>query len=86
MAKITFSELALTDLEGMDGAIIDRFYKYFDKIRENPQRRHLKHGIPIFVEDIGQGRIAYKIEEGVVYIVRCFSDHKEYEKWFKTFK
>ncbi len=86
--KIFFSELALKDLEALPSSIINLFYPHFDKILEHPPRpkKHLKHGNPYYREDVGQGRIAYRIIGDTVYIIRCFEHHKEYDKWLGTFK
>ncbi len=51
-----------------------------------PPRKHLKHGVPFFKENVDQGRIAYQVEGDTIYIVRCFKHHKEYDKWLSTFK
>jgi hypothetical protein len=46
--------------------------------------RHLKHGTPYFVEEIGQHRIAYIQDDKLMQRqVMFIGDHKEYEKWFK---
>lgn len=48
---------------------------------ENPSR-HLKSGLDFFVSEVGQYRIAYKVDEKrKVKTVHFVGDHKEYEKW-----
>ena len=54
---------------------------------EDLQSRHFKHGIPVFIEEVGQFRIIFKLkgelkEKRVMFI----GDHKEYEKWYKSQK
>jgi hypothetical protein len=83
MPVIVFKDEALEDLEGMDGAVSDKFDKHFDKLLKMPPGRHLKSGLPYCVDEVGQGRIIYRIEEDTIYIIRCFTTHKEYEKWYK---
>ena len=46
-----------------------------------PPGRHLKFGLAYNIEDVGQGRIVYQVKNDTIYIIRCFSTHKEYEKW-----
>lgn len=84
--KIEISEKAITDLEAMDKATYTAFRKHLQKISMMPPRRHLRHGVPYNVEEVGQGRIAYQVDNvsEVLYIIRCFADHKEYEKWYNS--
>jgi len=52
-----------------------------------PPRRHLRFGIPYHVEDVTkQARLVYDIRKDTLYVVHCFATHKEYEKWYKSFK
>jgi mRNA-degrading endonuclease RelE of RelBE toxin-antitoxin system len=84
--KVELSEKALEDLEGMDKATYSAFRKHLLKIAAMPPRRHMRHGLPYNIEEVGQGRIAYQVddEDETLYIIRCFSDHKEYEKWYNS--
>jgi len=52
-----------------------------------PPRRHLRFGLPFNVEDVTkQARLVYEIEEDNFYVLHCFATHKEYEKWFNSYK
>lgn len=52
-----------------------------------PPRRHLKFGLPFWVENVTQqARCVYAIEGNIVHIARCFATHKEYENWYKSFR
>lgn len=84
--EVEFSETAIKDLEDMDKATYTAFRKYLQKIAMMPPRRHMRHGLPFNIEEVGQGRIAYQVddENGTLYIIRCFCDHKEYEKWYSS--
>jgi mRNA-degrading endonuclease RelE of RelBE toxin-antitoxin system len=84
--KVEISVKAIEDLEAMDKATYVSFRKHLQKIAMTPPRRHMRHGVPYNVEEVGQGRIAYHIGEDdeTLYIIRCFSDHKEYEKWYNS--
>jgi hypothetical protein len=83
---VKYYELAEKDLDSMDDATYILFDKHIDKISHLPPRRHLKFGMPFNVEEIGQGRIVYNVKNEILYIIRCFRTHKEYEKWYKSFK
>jgi mRNA-degrading endonuclease RelE of RelBE toxin-antitoxin system len=84
--EIKFRDQAVDDLDKMDNSTYLFFMKHFEKIAQIPPRRHLKFGIPVHVEDVGQGRIIYQIENETLFIIRCFADHKEYEKWYRSVK
>ncbi len=85
--KVEFSENAVKDLDAMDKATYISFRKHLMKITMLPPRRHLRHGMPYSIEEVGQGRIAYQVddEDETLYIIRCFAAHKEYEKWYNSF-
>ncbi|MFH1199986.1 MAG: hypothetical protein V1708_02875 [Candidatus Micrarchaeota archaeon] len=47
----------------------------------------MQHGVDSFVEKVTkQARIAYYFEDDAIFIWRCFATHKEYEKWYKSFR
>lgn len=84
---VVFSENAERELDGMDKADRELFLKHAEKIAEMPPRRHLRFGMPFNVENVTkQARLVYQIEDGRLYVLRCFTTHKEYEKWYKSFK
>jgi mRNA-degrading endonuclease RelE of RelBE toxin-antitoxin system len=82
--KVDIGEQAIADLQKMDRAQLVLFGKHIDKIADNPSGRHMKHGMPYFVEEVGQGRIVYRVVKDTVFVLRCFASHKEYEKWYKS--
>jgi mRNA-degrading endonuclease RelE of RelBE toxin-antitoxin system len=84
--EINLSEQAVDDLDRMDNTSYQFFIKHLDKIAQMPPRRHLKYGIPFHVDEVGQGRIIYQITEDTLFIIRCFTDHKDYEKWYRLKK
>jgi hypothetical protein len=52
-----------------------------------PPRKHMKRGISCHVEKVTkQARIIYNIEGGNIYILHCFRGHKEYERWYNSYK
>jgi len=82
-----FSEKAEKELDAMDNSLRVLFFKHAEKISLMPPKRHLRFGLPFNAEEVTrQARMVYKIEEETCFILHCFSTHKEYEKWFKSFK
>ncbi|MBS3060025.1 MAG: hypothetical protein J4432_00770 [DPANN group archaeon] len=85
--EIEFSELALKQLGNMDKHLQTLFYKHAEKLQNLPPRRHMKFGMPFNVEEVTkQARMLYDIEENTMYITRCFATHKDYEKFFTSYK
>ncbi len=82
--KVDIDELAKVDLKKMERAQLVLFGKHIDKIADNPSRRHMKHGLPYFVDEVGQGRIVYQVVNDTIFVLRCFASHKDYEKWYKS--
>jgi mRNA-degrading endonuclease RelE of RelBE toxin-antitoxin system len=82
MLKILLSEKAEKDLDEMDNDTYIQFDRYFDKLckslstRKRPGR-HLKHGVPSPVENVGPGRIIYEVKGDTLIILRCFVNHKD---------
>jgi len=77
---LELSDIAEQDLDGMDKWHRTLFIKRFDKLVEMPPRRHFRR---YCIENVGAGRIVYEIKHdiGMILVVRCFADHKEYDSW-----
>ena len=85
--EVTFSEKAESDLDAMDKILQSFFIKHTEKICVIPPRRHLRFGLPFNVENVTkQARMSYAIENNTIYIIRCFAVHKDYERWYLSFK
>ena len=85
--KASFMASADRDLESMDAGLRKFFIKHVDKLLAIPPRRHLKFGIPYQVEDVTrQARLVFDLKDEELFVIRCFATHKEYEKWYKSFK
>ncbi|MBI5224856.1 hypothetical protein HY989_03215 [Candidatus Micrarchaeota archaeon] len=85
--EISFKEQAKEDLKAMDSQTRDLFISHAEKISKIPPRRHMRLGLPVNVENVTkQARLIYQMGESVLYIIRCFETHKEYERWHKSFK
>jgi len=84
--KIEIMDEALRDLRKMDEPHLLSFQKIIDKIAHAPLgSRHMKR-LPFFSPRVGQGRIVYQVEKDTVYIIRCFTTHDEYERWYRSIK
>jgi len=61
---------------------------FYGKVKqEDISRKHLKYGLPYFVEKVtDSSRVIYKIEKDHLIFVICFQNHKDYEKWYRNLK
>ncbi|WP_348528545.1 hypothetical protein [Methanothrix sp.] len=85
--KLIFSDIALKEFADLEQELRSQFIRHLEKIQEAPPRKHLKHCIPCHVEKVTkQARIVYNIERTQIYILHFFSSHKEYERWYKSYK
>lgn len=85
--ELSLSPKADGDLEKMDSKLRSFFIKHFEKLETMPPRRHLRFGLPYNVENVTeQARFVYETEGETATVLRCFTTHKEYEKWYKSFK
>lgn len=71
--------------EGLDASVQERIFKKILQLQAGIQGRHLKHGSPYSVEEVGGYRIGYKSDD-LTKIRRVYfaGSHKNYEKWFKS--
>ncbi|MBI2598459.1 MAG: hypothetical protein HYW50_04655 [Candidatus Diapherotrites archaeon] len=67
----------------MDSSEKQRIWKKIQQLKALETARHLKRGLPYFVVESGQCRIAFK-EEGKKRTVYFAGNHKQYEKWCRT--
>jgi phage-related protein len=87
MMELVFSDAAKKELESLPWDLKIVFLKHLEKIQSMPPRRHMKHGIPCHVEEVTmQTRMIYDIKEERLYILHCFGNHKEYERWYKSYR
>ena len=84
---LIFSDYAKKELENLPQDLKTVYLKHLEKIQSMPPRKHMKHGIPFHVENITkQARIIYDLKGDKTYILHCFKNHKEYERWYKSYK
>jgi len=69
-------------LMAMDKSIRGRIIQRIARMRNEPPGRHLRHGLDYFVEQAGQYRIIYILDDNKkeIYFI---GDHKEYERWYR---
>ncbi len=85
--EIKILETAEKELEKIANPLNKRFGKHIKKIALKETSRHLKHGLPYLAENVTkQARIIYYIKEKTIYVMHCFKSHKEYERWYKSYK
>ncbi len=85
--NVIFSEKAEKELDELDSTLRKFFINHIEKLKQQPQQRHMKFGIPFNVEEVTkQARVIFEITEDCLHILHCFKNHKEYERWFKSFR
>ncbi len=85
--ELIFSDFARKEMENLEHELKSLFIKHLEKMKKSPPRKHMKYGIPFHVEKVTkQARIVYNVKGELVYILRCFASHKEYERWHKSYK
>ncbi|MFA6330351.1 MAG: hypothetical protein WCX64_06785 [Candidatus Micrarchaeia archaeon] len=85
--QVEFKPAAAKEFLALDRQLQVYFKSHLEKLSAMPPRRHLRFGLPHHVEDVTrQARLVFDIEGDVLSVVHCFATHKEYEKWYKSFK
>lgn len=85
--EIVVSEAAEKNLDEMNPQLRIFFLKHIEKIGVMPPRRHLCFGLPFNVINITkQARLIYQFEGDTLFVLRCFATHKEYERWYLSFR
>ena len=85
--ELIFSDFARREMEGLEQELRSQYIRHLEKMLVAPPRKHMKHGIPCHVEKVTrQARIVYNIKGTQIYILHCFATHKEYERWYKSYK
>ncbi len=86
MYKIDFIDEWDRHFKKFDKNIQQIIIKKIEKQTEGTKTRHLKLGIDFYVVELGQYRIAIKIEEEKrIKEIWFVGNHKQYEKWYKSF-
>jgi mRNA-degrading endonuclease RelE of RelBE toxin-antitoxin system len=84
--NVKFTEHARKEFLKLDKQMQIRFKEAIIKITEFPDRKHLIFGLPYYVINVTkQARLIYEVQENTLFILHCFSTHKNYEKWYRGF-
>ena len=84
---IVFSASAKKEMEDLVQELQYLFIEHLEMIQRGPHRKHMKYGIPCHVEKVTrQARIVYDIKGDLICVLHCFANHKEYERWYKSYK
>ncbi|MFH1200540.1 MAG: hypothetical protein V1708_05735 [Candidatus Micrarchaeota archaeon] len=79
---VLFTTEAGSMLDALDKSVRVRLIKKIAKMeRKDLPSRHLKAGLPHFVEESGGYRIVFEME-GKTKLVVFVGDHKQYENWY----
>jgi len=85
--ELLFSDSAKRELKNLPNELKAIFLVHLEKIQAGLPRKHMKYGIPYHIEKVTkQARIIYEIKGERTYILHCFASHKEYERWYKSYK
>jgi hypothetical protein len=85
--ELVFSDSAGREMEDLEQELQSLFIKHFEKMKMKSHRKHLKYGIPCHVEKVTkQARIVYHVKGDLIYVLHLFASHKEYERWYKSYK
>jgi len=80
---VLFEEEAERTLGKMDKSVRQRILKKAIQLEsDDSTSRHLRHGLPYFVEEVGGYRIAFAIRDKQK-LVLFVGDHKQYERWYR---
>jgi len=84
---LIFSDYAKKELDNLPQDLKIVYLKHLENIESMPPLKHMKHGISFHVESVTkQARIIYDLNGDKTYILHCFKNHKEYERWHKSYK
>lgn len=85
--EIGWTEQGDEDFQAFEKSLKKFFKSHLEKLSRMPPRRHMKRGLSFFVEDVTkQARLVYLEEGELIKVLRCFATHKEYERWFNSFR
>ena len=84
---LVFSDFAKSELENLSQDLKALFLKHLEKMLRTSPRKHMNHGVPGHVEKVTkQARIIFDIKGDMIYVLHCLGGHKEYERWYKSYK
>lgn len=85
--ELIFSASARSEFEDLEQELKILFIEHLEKMQKSSLRKHMRHGVPCHVEKVTkQARIVCNIKGDKIYVLHCFASHKEYERWYKSYK
>ncbi len=85
--SVEFDPIASKELNSLDKQVAILILKHAKKLENYVSKKHLQYGIPHFVEKVTkQARIVFDLNQNIITIIHCFGTHKEYERWYKSYK
>jgi len=85
--QVEFKPAAKKEFLALERQLQLFFKAHLEKLSQMPPRRHLAFGVPHHVENVTrQARLVFNIEGETLFVIHCFATHKEYEKWYNSFK
>jgi len=68
-----------------DASVRERIWKKVLQLEQPLPHRHLKHGLPFFVEEVGGYRIVFEVyEKEMTKRIHFIGNHKQYEAWYSS--
>ena len=68
-----------------DASVQQQIMNKINQLRQPMKHRHMKQGLPYFVEEVGGYRITFEVDEQTkMKIIRFVGNHKQYEKWHSS--
>jgi phage-related protein len=85
--ELIFSDSARRGMVDLNQDLKSLFIKHLEKMQDVPPRKYMKYGTPCHVEKVTKlARIVYDIKGEQLYVLHCFATHKEYERWYESYK
>lgn len=85
--EVFFSQQAEAEFLALEKTLRSFFSTHIEKLLQTTPRRHMRFGMPFYVENITkQARLVYNFEGNRFIVLHCFALHKEYERWYRSFK
>ena len=68
-----------------DAAVKLRVLRKLEQLKSKEKSRHLEHGKPYFIEEVGGYRIAFKTDlAAATKTIYFIGDHGQYKKWYSA--
>ena len=69
--------------KSFDKSVQEKITKKILQLKQPHSSRHMKHGAPFFVEEVGGYRIVFIInEKEMMKRIEFVGTHKQYERWY----